>query len=132
MESGANFKYYFLCEHPERCSSWSWSVITRLHHNNHGLATVSGDDSLHFFRCSAVYQRANTCRCKREAKKLLNDCCVYFNIVPNDFVGVNLFDFVGLENFFKINLIAYELEGSVAKLVQRSRELYFETMKLNI
>ena len=100
--------------------------------NNYRLTYVSGDDSLHFFRCSAIYQEANTRRCKREAKKLFNDYFVYFNVVPHDFVGVNLVDFVGLENFFKINLIAYELEGSVAKLVQRSRELYSETMKLNI
>ena len=33
---------------------------------------------------------------------------------------MNLFDFVGVEDFFKINLIGYELEGNVAKLVQRS------------
>ena len=34
--------------------------------------------------------------------------------------------------FFKINLVAYELEEGVAKLVQRNRELYSETMRLNI
>ena len=34
--------------------------------------------------------------------------------------------------FFKINLIVYELEGRVAKLFQRSREIYSETMRLNI
>ena len=32
-------------------------------------------------------------------------------------LGVNLFDFVDLEDFFKINLVAYELEEGVAKLV---------------
>ena len=77
----------------------------------------------------AVYQEADRRRCEREAKKLFNDYCVYFNIVPNDFVGVNLSDFVGLEDFFKINLIAYELEERVDKLVQRSWELYFESIK---
>ena len=30
---------------------------------------------------------------------------------------MSLVDFVGVENFFKINLIAYELEGNVAELV---------------
>ena len=44
---------------------------------------------------------------------------------------MNLVDFVDLEDFFKINLVAYELEEEVAKLVQRSRELYSETMRLN-
>ena len=32
MEGGTNFKYYFLCEQPERFSSWSRSVLTKLHH----------------------------------------------------------------------------------------------------
>ena len=45
---------------------------------------------------------------------------------------MNVFNFVCLKIFFKINLIAYELEGSVAKLVQRSWELNFESIKLNV
>ena len=57
---------------------------------------------------------------------------MHFNIVPNTFVGVNLSDFIDLEDFFKVNLVVYELEDGVAKLIQRSRELYFETMRLNI
>ena len=72
--------------------------------NNHELAKVSGDDNLCFLRCLAVYQGANRHWCKREAKKLFNYCCVYFNIFPNDFVGVNLFDFVGLEQGWVIVL----------------------------
>ena len=39
---------------------------------------------------------------------------------------------VNLEDFFKINLVAYEWEERFVKLVQRSRELYSETMRLNI
>ena len=80
----------------------------------------------------AVYQGADRHRCKREAKKLFNDYCVCFNIVSNEFVGVNLVDSVDLEDFFKINHIAYELERGAAKLVLRSRELYSESIKLNI
>ena len=57
---------------------------------------------------------------------------MHFDIVPNTFVGVNLVDFIDLEDFFKINLVVYELEEGVAKLIQRSRELYSETMRLNI
>ena len=100
--------------------------------NNHGLANVSGDDNLCFFRCLAVHRGADRHWCKREAKKLFNDYCLHFNIVPNTFVGVNLVDFIDLEDFFKVNLVVYELEEGVAKLIQRSRELYSETMRLNI
>ena len=48
-----------------------------------------------------VYRQAKRNRCKREAKKLFNDNCVHFNIVSNDFVGVNVFNFVDLDDFFK-------------------------------
>ena len=52
-----------------------------------------------------------------------------FKIVPNAFIGVNLSDFIDLEDVFKVNLVVYELEEGVAKLIQRSRELYSETMR---
>ena len=100
--------------------------------NNHGFENVLGDNNLCFFRCLVVCRGADRHWCKREAKKLFNDYCMHFNVVPNDFVGVNLVDFVDLEDFFKINLVVYELEEEVAKLVQSSRELYSETMRLNI
>ena len=86
--------------------------------NNHGLANVSGDDNLCFFRCLAVHQGADRRRCKREAKKLFNDYCVYFNVVPNTFVGVNLSDFVDLEDFFKIYLV-YELKIVTITVTQK-------------
>ena len=57
---------------------------------------------------------------------------MHFNIVYNAITGVNLSNFVDLENFFKINLVVYELEGGDAKLIQRSWELYSETIRLNI
>ena len=100
--------------------------------NNHGLANVSGDNNLCFFRCLAVHRGTDRRRCEREAKKLFNDYCMHFNIVPNTFVGVNLSDFIDLEHFFKINLVVYELEEGVAKLIQCSRKLYSETMRLNM
>ena len=100
--------------------------------NNHGLANVSGDDNLCFFRCLTVHRGTDRRRCEREAKKLFNNYCMHFSIAPNTFVGVNLVDFVNLENFFKVNLVVYELEEGVAKLIQHSRELYSETMRLNI
>ena len=102
--------------------------------NNHGLANVSGDDNLCYFRCLAVHRGSGRWwrRCEREAKKLFKDYCMHFNIIPNTFVGVNLVDFIDLEDFFKVNLVVYKLEERVAKLIQRSRELYSETMRLNI
>ena len=35
---------------------------------------------------------------------------MHFEITYDAFTGVNLSDFVNLEDFFKINLVAYELE----------------------
>ena len=48
------------------------------------------------------------------------------------FTGVELLDLPNLEDFFKLNIIVYELEDAVATLVQRSHELYSETMRLNL
>ena len=103
--------------------------------NNHGLANVSGDDNLCFIRCLAVHRGSGRWwwwRYEHETKKLFNDYCMHFNTVPNTFVGVNLSGFIDLEDFFKINLVVYELEEGVAELIQRSWELYSETMRLNI
>ena len=69
----------------------------------------------------AVHQGGNRRRYERDAQKLLNDYCMHFETTYNAFTGVNLSDFADLEDFFKISLVAYELEEGVAKLVQRSR-----------
>ena len=100
--------------------------------NNHGLRNVSAGDNLCFFRCLAVHQGADPRRCEKAAKNLFYKYCVHFDVAPGDFAGVQLFDFIHLEDFFKLNLIAYELDGKVAKLIQRSREFYQETMRLNV
>ena len=100
--------------------------------NNHGLRNVSAGDNLCFFRCLAVHRGANPHWCEKAAKKLFCKYCAHFDVAPEDFSGVQLFDFIHLEDFFKLNLIAYELDGKVAKLVQRSREFYQETMRLNV
>ena len=100
--------------------------------NNHGLRNVSAYDNLCFFRCLAVHRGTKPHRCERAAKNLFYKYCIHFDVAPADFAGVQLFDFVHLEDFFKLNLIAYKLDGKVAKLVQRSRELYQETIRLNV
>ena len=98
--------------------------------NNHGLANVSAEDNLCFFRCLAVFRGADRRYCNRAAKQLFFEYCTHFDV--SKFSGVSLFDFVELENFYKINIVAYELENNKAKIIQRSRELYNETMKVNV
>ena len=98
--------------------------------NNRGLANVSAEDNLCFFRCLAVFRGADRHRCNRAAKQLFYEYCTHFE--NEKFSGVSLYDFVELENFYKINIVAYELENSKAKLIQRSRELHKETMKVNV
>ena len=95
--------------------------------NNHGLRNVSAGDHLCFFRCLAVHRGADPRWCEKTAKNLFYKYCARFDVAPADFAGVQLFDFLHLEDFFELNLIAYELDGKVAKLVQRSREFYKET-----
>ena len=96
--------------------------------NNHGLANVSAEDNLCFFRCLAVFRSADHRGCNCAAKQLFYEYCTYFDV--SEFSGVSLFDFVELENFYKINIVAYELENNKAKVIQRRRELYNETMKV--
>ena len=75
--------------------------------NNYGLANVSAEDNLCFFRCLAVFRGADRHRCNRAAKELFYEYCTHFDV--SEFSGVSLFDFVELENFYKINIVAYEL-----------------------
>ena len=100
--------------------------------NNRGLVNVSGVNNLCFFQCLAVHRGGDRRWYERDAQKLFYEYCMHFEITYNTFTGVNLSDFVDLEDFFKINFVASELEEKVTKLVQRSRELYSETMRLNI
>ena len=100
--------------------------------NNHGLLNVSGENNLCFFQCLAVHRGGDRWWYERDAQKLFNNYCMYFEVTYNAFTGVNLSDFVDLEDFFKIDLVACKSEEGFAKLVQCSRELYSETMRLNI
>ena len=99
---------------------------------NSGLINFSADDHLCFFRCLAVFTKADTRYCEMAAKRLFNNFSLHFQISFQDFKGINLFDFPELEDYFQINFIVYELDGTTAKLVQRSKELYSETMRLNV
>ena len=77
-----------------------------------------------------MFRGADRRRCNRAAKQLFHEYCTHFDV--SEFSGVSLFDFVELENFYKINIVAYELENNKAKVIQRSRKLYNETMKVNV
>ena len=85
-----------------------------------------------FFRCLAVFENADIRYCETAAKQLFNDFCLHFQISFQDFKETNLFNFAELEDYFQINFTVYELDGTTAKLVQRSRELCSETMLLNV
>ena len=98
--------------------------------NNRGLANVSAENNFCFLRCLAVFRGSDRRFFNRAAKQLFYEYCTHFEI--KEFSGLSLFDFVELENFYKINIVAYELENNKAKLIQRSRELYNETMKVNV
>ena len=98
--------------------------------NNHGLTNVSAEENLYSFRCLAMFRGTDHHRCNRAAKQLFYEYCTHFDV--SEFFGVSLFDFFELENFYKINIVAYELENNKAKVIQRGRELYNETMKVNV
>ena len=99
---------------------------------NSGLINFSDQNHLCFFRCLAVFKGAGTRCYEMAAKRLFNNFCLHFQISFQDFKGINLFDFPELEDFFQINFIVSELDGTTAKLVQKSRELYSKTMRLNV
>ena len=98
--------------------------------NNRGLENVYTENNLCFFRCLAVFRGSDRHLCNRAAKELLHKYCRYFEI--NKFAGINLIDFEDLENFYQLNIVAYEVKENKAKLIQHSRELYPQTMKLNV
>ena len=81
------------------------------------------------FCCLTLHQGANPHWCEKAAKNLFYIYCAHFDIAPEHFAGVDLFD--SFRGFFELNLIVYELDGKVEKFVQRSCEFYKYTMRLN-
>ena len=62
----------------------------------------------------------------------------YLPLIANIFISI-LISFKAFfsltfqrEDFFEINIVVYELQDKKAKLIQPSRELYDETMQLNV
>ena len=130
MEDRSDIKHHLLRQPLARRAVRGSYQITSFITNNHGLVNVSAEDNLYFFRCLAIFRGSNHGGYNRAVKQLFYEYCTHFEI--KEFSGVSLFDFVELENFYKINIVAYELENNKAKLIQRSRELYNETMKVNV
>ena len=62
----------------------------------------------------------------------------YFNVISTTlmltllFDGVELFDFVEIEDLFQVNIVVYSLNETSAQLVHRSRGFYKDTTKLNL
>ena len=72
---------------------------------------------------------------KDGVNRMLNN---YLPPIANIFISILIsfkafffIDFPEIEDFFEINIVVYELQDKNAKLIQRSRELYGETMQLN-
>ena len=96
---------------------------------NWGLANVSGAQNLSLFRCLAIFKWANPRYCERDAKDLFTVYCSHFG---NEFNGVTLECLLKLEDLFKVNIVVYSLDGRVASLEHRSREIYDQTLKVNV
>ena len=55
------------------------------------------------------------------------------NVRAHTFGGIKFSDLIPqMEDLFKINVVIYKLKKKVAKLIQKSREMYDETMRLNV
>jgi len=67
-----------------------------------------------FVQSLAIFKSGNRF-CETYAHQLFNEYCRHFNISALN--GVRLADFTDLEDLFKINIIVYQLENTVAKLV---------------
>ena len=100
--------------------------------HNRGLVNHTANDNLCFFRCLSTFRCTDKRRCKQDAKQLFTAYCKHFHVDPDQFQGVFLIDFPEIEDFFEINTVVYELQDKKVKLIQRSRELYNETMQLNV
>ena len=97
---------------------------------NRDLVNVKGDDKLCFFRCLAVFKGSDPRRCDTACKELYN--LYNLDVRTEVYNGVKFSDFPQIENLLKINVVIYELEENVANLIQKSREIYDQTIRLNV
>ena len=101
--------------------------------NNHGLRNVSSGDNLCFFFVAWLYTVGPTLTGVNNLPKIYFLNIVLILILRLRILqAFNFLIFCTWRIFFELNFIVYELDGKVAKLVQRSREFYKETMRLNV
>ena len=99
---------------------------------NRGVVNHTSNDNLCFFHCLSIFCGCDKRSCEQDAKQLFAAYRKHFHVDPDLFQGVFLIDFPEMEDFFEINIVVYELQDKKAKLIQRSRKLYDETMRLNV
>ena len=93
-------------------------------------------DGLCIFRCLSLFCgfRLNNLEADTQTKFRLY--CQKQQISPSSFQGVSLHDLLFVEDLFEINVLVYELaefeNDTVCRLIQNSRKIYPETMKLNL
>jgi len=129
-----------LRDHPIGCGK----VIPDYVKNNRGLYAlvrnrqtgVAYDDNLCLFWCLSLHQDKDVGNCERSTHRNFEKYCQAFSVNPSSFPGVALFELCAVEDLFQVNFMVYELShetGSVvARLIQRSREIYAKTVNLNL
>jgi len=112
--------------------------------NNRGLYAlvtnkqtgVAYEDKLCLFRCLSLHQDKDVGNCERSTHRNFEKYCQAFSVNPSSFPGATLFDLCAVEDLFEVNLMVYELSNEtgsvVARLIQRSREIYAKTVNLNL
>jgi len=127
-------------DHPIGCGK----VIPDFVKNNKGLYTLvtnkktgaAYENDLCLFRCLLLHQDKHVSNCEHNTHRNFEKYCQAFSVNPRSFPGVTLFDLCAVEDLFEVNLMVYELSNetgsAVARLIQRSRELYAKTVNLNL
>ena len=132
MENNPDYKFGLLHQSFGRCACTRTRGVFRLLMHNRGVVNHTSNDNLCFFRCLSLFRGCDKRSCEQDAKQLFGAYCKHFHIDPDQFQGVFLIDFPEIEDFLKINIVVYDLQNKKKRLIQRSRELYGETMQLNV
>jgi len=84
----------------------------------------------------SLHQDKDVGNCERSTHHNFEKYCQAFSVNPTSFPGVTLFELCAVEDLFEVNIMVYELSNEtgsvVARLIQRSREIYAETVNLNL
>ena len=112
--------------------------------NNRGIyalvtnkqTSVAYEDNLCLFRCLSLHQDKNVGNCERSTHCNFEKYCQAYSVYPSSFPGIILFDLCAVEDLFEVNLMVYKLRNEtgsvVARLIQRSHEIYTKTVYSNL